>query len=89
MPIHSKIKKDRKLLMINLFDFVKLSEDDHNLRDEIASCSKLDEFEKILKNYQCQFSIKEIEKISRDLGASYWPWAEKTRLERKNFFRGE
>ena len=71
---------------MDLFDFVKLSENNKNLQEEISNCENYKKLEKVLTKYQCEFKIAEIEKVSQDLAASYWPWSQQTRLERKEFF---
>ena len=71
---------------MDLFDFVRLSENNKNLQEEISNCENYKKLEKILAKYQCEFKIEEMEKVSQDLAASYWPWSQQTRLERKEFF---
>ena len=71
---------------MDLIDFVRLTEKDKNLRAEISNCENYKKLEKILEKYQCEFKIEDLEKVSKDLAASYWPWSQTTRLERKNFF---
>jgi len=65
---------------------VRFSESDKFLQEEISNCDNSQKLEKVLKKYECQFTIEEIARTSRDLAASYWPWSQKKRLERKNFF---
>ena len=74
---------------MNFFDFVRISEKDKNLQEEISKCENYKNIEKILEKYQCEFKIADLEKVSKDLAASYWPWSQKTRLERKKFFNRE
>ena len=71
---------------MDLIDFAKFSEKDKVLQEEISNCDNYQKLEKVMKKYKCEFTIEDIEKISRDLAASYWPWHEKTRQERKAFF---
>ena len=71
---------------MDLFDFVKFSERKKVVQEEISNCENAEQLEKVLKKYDCEFTIENIEKVSRDLAASYWPWHEKTRQERKAFF---
>ncbi len=71
---------------MDLFDFVKLTERDLAIQQEISSCQNSADLEKILEKYRCEFTIKNIENISIDLAANYWPWSGKTKLERKIFF---
>ena len=73
-------------LELDLIGFAKFSERNKVLQEEISNCDNYQKLEKILKKYECEFNIEDIEKISRDLAASYWPWHEKTRRERKAFF---
>ena len=71
---------------MDLISFVKFSESDKFLQEEISNCDDSQKLEKVLKKYECQFTIEEIASAARDLAASYWPWSQKTRLERKKFF---
>ena len=71
---------------MNLLEFVRLSEKDKILQEEIFNCESSQNLEKVLEKYKCKFTIEDIENVSRDLSASYWPWSEKIRLERKKFF---
>ena len=74
---------------MKLIGFGKLSERDEFLQEEISKCDKSQKLKKVLKKYECEFNIEDIEKMSLDLAASYWPWHEKTRKERKAFFMKE
>ena len=74
------------LLDLDLTCFVKLSERNKVVQEQISNCDNSQKLEKVLKKYECEFTIEDIAKISRDLAASYWPWHEKTRKERKAFF---
>ena len=74
---------------MDLIGFVKFSERDKVLQEEISNCDNIQKLEKVLKKYECEFTIEDIEKVSRELAASYWPWREKTRKERKAFFMKE
>ena len=74
---------------MNLLDFVKFSETNNLAQEEISNCENSQQLEKVLKKYDCEFTIKDIEKVSSDLAASYWPWTEQTRQERKSFFMKE
>ena len=71
---------------LDLISFVRFSESDKFLQEEILNCDNSQKLEKVLKKYECQFTIEDIERNSRDLAASYWPWSQKTRLKRKSFF---
>ena len=74
---------------LDLISFAKFSERNKVLQEEISNCDNSQKLEKILKKYECEFNIEDIEKRSRDLAASYWPWHEKTSRERKAFFMKE
>tara|TARA_Y100001968_G_scaffold315520_1_gene342215 strand:+ start:291 stop:521 length:231 start_codon:yes stop_codon:yes gene_type:complete len=76
-------------MQLDLFNFVKLSEIDMKIQEELSNCHTSSDLEKILEKYQCEFTIKNIENLSRDLSASYWPWASKTKSYRKNFFQNK
>ena len=71
---------------MDLISFVRLSESDKFLQEEISNCDNLQKFKKVLKKHECQFTIEEIASASRDLAASYWPWSQKDRQQRKDFF---
>ena len=73
-------------LKLDLFDFVQFSEKSKVLQEKISNCENAQQLEKVLKKHDCEFTIENIEKVSRDLAASYWPWYKKTRQERKAFF---
>ena len=73
-------------IQLDLFNFIKLSEGDRALQKELSNCQISSELEKILEKYQCEFNIKNIENLSRDLTASYWPWTNKAKSFRKAFF---
>ena len=73
-------------LELDLISFARLSESDKFLQAEISNCDNSQELEKVLKKHECQFTIEDLERASRDLAASYWPWSQKTRLKRKSFF---
>ena len=74
---------------LDLFNFVKLSESDLAMQEELSNCQIPSELEKILEKYQCEFTIKNIENLSRDLTASYWPWTNKAKSFRKAFFENQ
>ena len=82
-------RQTRTPIFLNLLDFVRLSERDNVLQEELSNCENFQKLEKVLKKYECEFTIKDIEKNSGDLAASYWPWHQKTRKERKAFFMKE
>ena len=71
---------------LDLISFVRLSESDKFLQEEISNCGNSQKLEKVLKKHECQFTIQEIASASRDLAASYWPWSQKDRQQRKDFF---
>ena len=71
---------------MNLLDFVKLSERNNLVQEEVSNCENLQQLEKVFKKYECEFTITDIAEVSRDLAASYWPWSGKTREEKKAFF---
>ena len=62
---------------------------DHPLKAEISNCENSQKLEQVLNKYQCEFTIEDIEKVAKDLAASYWPWSQKTKVERKKFFLKE
>ena len=74
---------------LDLISFAKFSERNKVVQEEISNCDNSQKLEKILKKYECEFNIEDIEKRSRDLAASYWPWHKKTSRQRKAFFMKE
>ena len=73
-------------LQLDLISFAKFSERNKVLQEEISNCDNSQELEKVLNKHECQFTIEDLARASRNLAASYWPWSQKTRLERKEFF---
>ncbi len=74
---------------MDLRNFVKLSERNNVLQEEVSNCENSQKLEKVLKKYECEFTIEDIAKVSENLAASYWPWCNKTRKERDAFFMKE
>ena len=71
---------------MDLITFVKYIEDNLSLQEEIKDCKSGPELFLLLKKYKCENLFDEIKSRSVDLAASYWPWANKMRSERKKFF---
>ena len=88
-PSYTRKASHCSQLEVDLLGFVKLSERDKVLQEQLSNCDNPQKLEKVLKKYECEFTIEDIEKVSRELAASYWPWREKTRQERKAFFMKE
>ena len=71
---------------MNLITFCKYIDDNLPIQEEVKNCKNSTELFLFLKKYKCDNLFDEIKLRSRDLQASYWPWANKISLERKKYF---
>ena len=71
---------------MDLYKFAKYVEDNKSIQEEVEYCKNGTEFFLLLKKYKCENLFDEIKSRSRDLAASYWPWADKNRADRRKYF---
>ena len=71
---------------MDLNTFVKYVDDNLSIQEEVKDCKSGPEFFSLLKKYKCENLFDEINSRSRDLAASYWPWTNKLRADRKMYF---
>ena len=71
---------------MDLIRFTKYVEDNLSIQEEVKNCKNGTEFLLFLKKYKCENLFDEINSRSRDLAANYWPWAYKSREDRKKYF---
>ena len=71
---------------MNLIKFVKYIEDNPSIQEEVKNCKSGSEFFLLLKKYKCENLYDEIKSRSGDLAATYWPWSDKIRAEKRKYF---
>ena len=71
---------------MDLIKYIEYVEDNLSIQEELKDCKSSSEFLLLLKKYKCENLFDEINLRSGDLAASYWPWADKSKADRKKFF---
>ncbi len=68
--------------------FVRCVEASGELQALIAGANGPDQILALASREGCSFTVRDLRVASRDLSASYWPWAAKGHAFRRQFFDG-